>query len=273
MQDKSVPLSDCACSALSFREGRGHCANDCEGSYGFRIPSRLLTGKSDLMQADLADSSIGFSHPFSASQRRLQKTKGAQGGVEGDAIDLSNPWLMRLRWNSQNCLSSIELVFDRTGTESASCQNQSNCIPGPMRDLVEQLIAYFQTGQPLRGLNWEYLDDSAWTPFQRKVYRAIAKIPHGETRTYAWVASRIGQAGASRAVGQALSRNPIPVLIPCHRVVSNKSLGGFMGASASEDPEVDLKRKLLSLEEEYRNPIFPFLVAHSHRTSRKGAVA
>lgn len=273
MQGKSVPLSDRACSALSFREGRGHCANDCKGSYGFRIPCRLLTGKSDLIQADFADSSAAFSLPFSTPQRRRQRQKGQQGGLEGDSVDSSMPWFMRLHWNPQNCLSSIDLVYDLTGAESESCKNQSNCVPGPMFDLVEQLTAYFQTGQPLRGLNWEYLDDSAWTPFQRKVYRAIATIPHGETRTYSWVASRIGQAGATRAVGQALSRNPIPVLIPCHRVVSNKSLGGFMGASASEDPEVDLKRKLLSLEEEYRNPIFPFLVAHSHRTTRKGAVA
>ncbi len=70
------------------------------------------------------------------------------------------------------------------------------------------------------------IDRQEWwkkcTPFQRKVYEAILKIPKGQVRTYAWVARQIGQPKAARAVGQALKRNRWAPQIPCHRVVSSK---------------------------------------------------
>ena len=66
------------------------------------------------------------------------------------------------------------------------------------------------------------------TEFENKVYRAISKIPRGEVRSYKWVAARIGNPGASRAVGNALHRNPRPVVVPCHRVIkSDGSIGGY----------------------------------------------
>ncbi|MBI4343739.1 MAG: MGMT family protein [Candidatus Omnitrophica bacterium] len=66
------------------------------------------------------------------------------------------------------------------------------------------------------------------TAFERKVYAAVRRIPRGQTRTYAWVARQIGKAGAARAVGNALNRNPYAPQVPCHRVVrSDGSLGGF----------------------------------------------
>ena len=68
------------------------------------------------------------------------------------------------------------------------------------------------------------------TPFQRDVWRALSEIPRGETRSYAWVAQRIGRPRAVRAVGQAVGANPLPVLMPCHRVLaSDGSLGGYGG--------------------------------------------
>jgi methylated-DNA-[protein]-cysteine S-methyltransferase len=86
------------------------------------------------------------------------------------------------------------------------------------------------------------LDLSAGTPFQRKVWRALCEIPRGQTRSYAWVARRIGRPRAVRAVGAACGANPISILIPCHRVIaSDGSLGGFGGGLA-------LKRRLLALE-------------------------
>jgi methylated-DNA-[protein]-cysteine S-methyltransferase len=64
--------------------------------------------------------------------------------------------------------------------------------------------------------------------FQQKVWLACAKIPRGETRTYAWIASRIGNPKAARAVGTALAKNPFAPTIPCHRVVrSDGGLGGY----------------------------------------------
>lgn len=82
------------------------------------------------------------------------------------------------------------------------------------------------------------------TAFEISVYECIIKIPSGGTRTYAWVAKKIGNPKAMRAVAQALHRNPWPLIIPCHRVVaSDGNVGGYAYG-------VDLKKMLLSLEKE-----------------------
>lgn len=86
------------------------------------------------------------------------------------------------------------------------------------------------------------LDLRAGTAFQRKVWRVLRRIPYGETRSYGWVARQIGCPRAMRAVGAACGANPVPILVPCHRVVrSDGSLGGFSGGLA-------VKRALLRLE-------------------------
>ncbi len=86
------------------------------------------------------------------------------------------------------------------------------------------------------------VDLSAVKPFQLAVLSVISHIPFGETRTYGWVARAIGKPGAARAVGQALHTNPIPIILPCHRVIaSNGSLGGYGGG-------LELKKRLLQLE-------------------------
>ena len=86
------------------------------------------------------------------------------------------------------------------------------------------------------------LDLSPATPFQRQVWEATRLIPYGQTRSYSWVAEQLGKARAVRAVGQALGRNPLPIIIPCHRVVAKDGrLGGYSGG-------VEIKRYLLNLE-------------------------
>ncbi|GEM_PF-118457 len=86
------------------------------------------------------------------------------------------------------------------------------------------------------------VDLSSGSAFQRRVWRAIRRIPYGRVRSYKWVASRVGGARYARAVGLALGANPVPLVIPCHRVVtSGGSLGGFAGG-------LRLKRRLLALE-------------------------
>lgn len=84
------------------------------------------------------------------------------------------------------------------------------------------------------------------TEFQKAVWKAILEIPYGETRSYAEIAERIGKPRAYRAVGQAASKNPIAILIPCHRVVgSDGSLVGYAGGA-------DLKSRLLELERRFK---------------------
>ncbi|MGI6591396.1 MAG: methylated-DNA--[protein]-cysteine S-methyltransferase [Eggerthellaceae bacterium] len=66
------------------------------------------------------------------------------------------------------------------------------------------------------------------TPFQREVWEALQRIPYGQTRSYGEVAAAIGHAGASRAVGQANNRNPVPIFVPCHRVIAaDGSISGY----------------------------------------------
>ena len=82
------------------------------------------------------------------------------------------------------------------------------------------------------------------TAFEAKVLKAVASIPLGETRSYQWVAKKVGHPLAQRAVGQALNKNPFPLLIPCHRVIAqNGTPGGFAFG-------VKTKKKLLLLEKE-----------------------
>jgi methylated-DNA-[protein]-cysteine S-methyltransferase len=80
------------------------------------------------------------------------------------------------------------------------------------------------------------------TAFQKQVWDALVKIPYGETSSYGKLAKDIGKPGAARAVGMANNRNPIPVIIPCHRVIgADGSLTGYGGG-------LPMKEKLLALE-------------------------
>ncbi|NIM70401.1 MAG: methylated-DNA--[protein]-cysteine S-methyltransferase, partial [Xanthomonadales bacterium] len=82
------------------------------------------------------------------------------------------------------------------------------------------------------------------TPFQSKVLDALQKIPYGETRSYADIARAIGQPRAGRAVGGANGSNPIPIVIPCHRVIgSNGALTGFGGGLDTKQYLLDLERR------------------------------
>ena len=86
--------------------------------------------------------------------------------------------------------------------------------------------------------------DPSGTDFQCDVLDALQRIPYGETRTYGHIAKEIGKPRASRAVGAANGRNPIPILIPCHRVIgSDGSLTGFGGGVETKQYLLDLERR------------------------------
>lgn len=107
--------------------------------------------------------------------------------------------------------------------------------------VAAQLQEYFAGKRKIFDLP---LDLSALTPFQREVLTTTSRIPWGETWSYQQIAAQIGRAKASRPVGQALGRNPIPIVIPCHRVIaSGGGLGGYCGESG-----LDIKRWLLRHE-------------------------
>ncbi|HLB02907.1 MAG TPA: methylated-DNA--[protein]-cysteine S-methyltransferase [Nitrospiria bacterium] len=104
---------------------------------------------------------------------------------------------------------------------------------------ITQLMEYCEGRRRIFDLP---LDFHQGSNFQRRVWRETMKIPYGETSTYLKIALRLGDRSLSRAVGMALGANPLPLIIPCHRVIgSDGSLGGYSGG-------ITVKRNLLRLE-------------------------
>ncbi|MDD5127416.1 MAG: methylated-DNA--[protein]-cysteine S-methyltransferase [Dehalococcoidales bacterium] len=111
--------------------------------------------------------------------------------------------------------------------------------PEIFHDLAARLQTYFSRQQVDFS---DILDLSSATTFQQRVWKVTRLIPYGKTQTYGWIAQQLGNPAASRAVGQALGANPLPIIIPCHRVLaSNGRLGGFSGG-------LKTKKQLLKLE-------------------------
>ncbi len=108
-----------------------------------------------------------------------------------------------------------------------------------LREARKQLIDYLAGTRQSFDLS---LDLSQGTSFQQKVWRTLLSISYGKLRSYQWVAVRVGGRQYARAVGNAVGANPVPIVIPCHRIVAqDASLGGFSGG-------LPTKRKLLTLE-------------------------
>ena len=103
-----------------------------------------------------------------------------------------------------------------------------------------QLDEYFSNERTAFDLPIQF---TSGTPFQHSVWNALRNIPYGETRTYGQIAAAIGSPKAARAVGQAVNRNPIWIVIPCHRIVgAGGKLTGYAGG-------LELKQQLLDLEQ------------------------
>lgn len=109
----------------------------------------------------------------------------------------------------------------------------------PFKSLIRQLDAYFK-GRPVKFVY--QADILSGTGFQKAVWQKLAELLPGQLTTYGSLAREIKRPKASRAVGQAVGANPLPIIIPCHRVISSGGkLGGFTGG-------IGLKKKLLSIE-------------------------
>ena len=125
------------------------------------------------------------------------------------------------------------------------------------KDVQEEILEKNETEllkEAIKQLN-EYLDgkrssfdlmlEPTGTEFQNKVWNALKEIPFGETRSYGEIAKIIGNEKAARAVGMANNKNPIPIIVPCHRVIgTNGKLVGYAGG-------LDIKERLLNLEKNY----------------------
>lgn len=156
-------------------------------------------------------------------------------------IDLPAPFATLFIRYRNGSLRSVQFVKTRGGKRA----NRLAAATQARRDerLEEKLRSDFRVYFAGQKVKFDYMSDlEDFTPFQRAVWAAMRTIPYGETRSYQWIARRIGRPRAARAVGSACGRNPLAIVQPCHRVVgSNGKLGGFSGG-------LDLKKALLKLE-------------------------
>jgi O-6-methylguanine DNA methyltransferase len=107
------------------------------------------------------------------------------------------------------------------------------------QDLIRKIVQYFQGRKVIFE---EQLDLTRATAFEKAVWQTTCRIAYGQTRSYGWIAQQIQRPAACRAVGQVLGRNPLPIIVPCHRVIGRDgTLRGFGGG-------LPMKRFLLDLE-------------------------
>jgi methylated-DNA-[protein]-cysteine S-methyltransferase len=136
----------------------------------------------------------------------------------------------------------LYMVFSRNCLVGISFDSPS-AIPlrhnGTTELLKRELAEYFRNERREFSCRVEFLEG---TVFEKKVWNALKEIPYGETRSYKWLAERLGMPKAARAVGNALAKNPIPIIFPCHRIIeSGGALGGYT-------PGTDIKLRLLGIE-------------------------
>lgn len=166
--------------------------------------------------------------------------------VEGYAMIQLAVFNTRIGWlgvaYSERGIVALHLPCNSRDQALASLQRDfadTPVVDQPPDAIARELIEYADGQRRTFELK---LDWSSLKPFQRAVLQATHKIPFGETRTYGWVAQQIGKPTAARAVGRALATNPIPIILPCHRVLgSDGGLHGYAGGLA-------MKAKLLQLE-------------------------
>ena len=150
--------------------------------------------------------------------------------------------LGQLLLTGRDCLETLDFPLGKTRREPESGWIEDTT---PFSKVLTQLDAYFDGS--LRKFNLAPgLDFKAeGTLFQQKVWQELLKIPYGRTISYGELALRIGNPNASRAVGMANGRNPVSIIIPCHRVIGKDgSLTGYGGG-------IDVKKQLIALEQNY----------------------
>ena len=123
-------------------------------------------------------------------------------------------------------LERIDLPNAAAGDPDPEWRGQRRSLPEPLREAKRQLLQYFEGGRR----DFDLPLAPAGTAFQRRVWDELRRIPYGETVSYGELARRIGRPTASRAVGAANGRNPLAIVVPCHRVIgADGTLVGYGG--------------------------------------------
>lgn len=146
-------------------------------------------------------------------------------------------------------LGKLWIIADTTSLLGISFTAKSVPVTKISEMTAKELDEYFSRKRKIFDLPISLIG----TEFQKKVWRALQKIPYGELRTYKDISFEVDRAGAFRAVGMANNKNPIPIIVPCHRVIgSNGGLTGYAGG-------LEIKRKLLALEQGGTSPFAKFI--------------
>src|SRR5438477_639131 len=148
---------------------------------------------------------------------------------------------LRLRWNERG-ITAIEMPELSPRQLRAELLEEKDGAPEFVNQAARALKAYLAGAS--EDLSRLPLDLSVLAPFQRAVYDVVRALPPGRTATYGEIADRLGKPGASRAVGQALGRNPFLIAVPCHRVLAAGGAAGGFSAPGG----VITKQRLLALE-------------------------
>jgi methylated-DNA-[protein]-cysteine S-methyltransferase len=144
-----------------------------------------------------------------------------------------------------NCLTGIYMLEQRH-EPAIGKEWVESCDAAPFAQAVDQLCAYFAGERS----GFDLPLAPAGTPFQLSVWQELSRIPYGVTISYGELAKRVGNANASRAVGMANGRNPIPIIVPCHRVIgANGKLTGFGGGLWRKEKLLELEVRLLCASE------------------------
>lgn len=137
-------------------------------------------------------------------------------------------------------------LFHRTEASVAGELRAFGAAPGdhPLAGSATGILRDYAAGRPAP-IETFPVDIGGGTTLQRKIWLALREIPRGETRSYGWLARHVGEAHAPRAIGAAVGSNPIPLWLPCHRVVaSDGSLHGFGGGLAMKSALLELEGAL-----------------------------
>ena len=133
-----------------------------------------------------------------------------------------------------------QISFPRNGKPIKPLAGWTESAKGPVGEAIRQLREYFSG----RRRDFDLPLAFAGTAFQKSVWRQLQEIPYGETISYGELAKRVGNPKASRAVGSANGKNPIPIVVPCHRVIAaGGKLGGFGGGLPTKQSLLDLELK------------------------------
>ena len=199
--------------------------------------------RKDVLTEIRATTGRSYAEASEGAARRLARQAGASGLVDVAYAEMESPFGTLLMASTPRGL--VRLAYPEEDREVAleelAARVSPRLLQAPERldDVRRQLDEYFEGERTSFDLEVDY---ALRRGFVRKVLRATSRIPFGEVATYRVVAKRAGNVRAVRAAGNALGSNPVPIVVPCHRVVrTGGGLGGYGGG-------LDRKRYLLRLE-------------------------